>query len=337
MTTVLEKEPKIVNLEQQFEIEQSSEYKQSKDLIQKEFVTQDQITVLIPTLNEEEAIGRVIDELKSEGFYNILVVDGYSDDLTVKIAKSKGAFVIEQHGIGKGGAIRTALTRINTPYILVMDGDCTYKAKDIHRLLLHIVDHDEVIGARTKGRKNIPLANRFGNWVISKAFKLLFGKSITDVLSGMYLVKTDKLREAGELVSNSFDIEVEIASSIAANGDLTEVPISYGERVGKQKLKKLDGLRILRTLLWMANYSNPLLLFGAIGSFCIIPAIAILGWYGYDALFLHSWHLGYVLLGTVLFLFAIQALAFSLTSLLIKRSERRVNATIKKEISRYLS
>ena len=337
MTTVLEDESKVTVSDGQLEIEKLPSYKQTTDLIRKEFVTQDQVTVLIPTLNEQEAIGKVIEDLKSEGFYNILVADGYSDDLTVKIAKSKGAVVLEQHGLGKGGAIRTALAQIGTPYVLVMDGDCTYKAKDIHRLLSHIGDFDEVIGARTRGRKNIPLANRFGNWVISKAFKLLFNKPISDVLSGMYLIRTERLREAGELASTSFDVEVEIASSIAANGDLTEVPISYGERVGDQKLKKLDAFRILSTLLWMANYSNPLLLFGGIGSLCIIPALAILGWYGYLAVFRASWHFGYILLGTVLFLFAAQALAFSLISLLIKRSERRINATIKKEISKRVS
>jgi len=57
-------------------------------------------------LNEAEAIGKVIDELKQEGYKNILVVDGYSNDGTLEIAKQKGAKAIYQHGKGKAGAIK---------------------------------------------------------------------------------------------------------------------------------------------------------------------------------------------------------------------------------------
>ena len=86
---------------------------------------------MIPTLNEHEVIGRVLDDLKHFGFYNILVVDGYSNDGTVEIAKSKGAMVLNQHGVGKAGALATAIKTVNTPYMLVMDGDNTYKARTL--------------------------------------------------------------------------------------------------------------------------------------------------------------------------------------------------------------
>ena len=56
------------------------------------------LTIVLPTLNEEEAIGKVIDELKHEGYENILVVDGYSTDFTVKIAKERDAKVVLQKG-----------------------------------------------------------------------------------------------------------------------------------------------------------------------------------------------------------------------------------------------
>ena len=89
------------------------------------------LTIVLLTLNEEEAIGTVIDELKHEGYENILVVDGYSTDFTVKIAKEKGAKVVLQKGKGKTGAIKTAIELAKTPYILVMDADGTYNPKDI--------------------------------------------------------------------------------------------------------------------------------------------------------------------------------------------------------------
>ena len=67
-----------------------------------------EVTVVIPTLNEAEAIGKVIDELKQYGIVNIIVVDGHSTDGTPKIAKEKGVKVIFQEGKGKALAIKTA-------------------------------------------------------------------------------------------------------------------------------------------------------------------------------------------------------------------------------------
>ncbi len=73
------------------------------------------ITVVIPTLNEEEAIGKVLDELQSLGFNNIMIVDGYSTDRTVEIAKQFGVQTIRQHGKGKTGALKTAIEHVETP------------------------------------------------------------------------------------------------------------------------------------------------------------------------------------------------------------------------------
>ncbi|MEM0496456.1 MAG: glycosyltransferase, partial [Candidatus Nitrosocaldus sp.] len=67
------------------------------------------VTVVIPTLNEEQGIAKVIEELHSLGITNILVVDGYSSDRTVDVARSLGARVIYQHGKGKTGALKAAV------------------------------------------------------------------------------------------------------------------------------------------------------------------------------------------------------------------------------------
>jgi dolichol-phosphate hexosyltransferase len=286
-------------------------------------VAPNQLTVVIPVLNEREAIGKVLDDLKSAGFEHILVVDGYSNDGTPEIAESKGALVLRQRGPGKAGALATAIDVVSTPFMLVMDGDDTYKASDIARLLPHAAEYDEVIGARTGGRQNIPLLNRLGNWLISKSFKLLFDEPITDVLSGMYLLRTDTMRQI-QITSTSFDIEVEIAGSIASIGKITQVPIGYGERLGTQKLRSRDGGRIVTTLFWLAYYYNPLLLYGGLVSLCAIPAAGILAWALYEKVASGIWHSGYALLGVMLLLVAAQGAAISLGSLLTKRSENRI-------------
>lgn len=284
-------------------------------------------------LNEREAIGKVIDDLKKEGFNHLLVVDGYSTDGTPEIAYAKGALVLRQRGPGKAGALSTAVDAVATSYMLVMDGDDTYKAADIVRLLPYAADYDEVIGARTGGRQNIPLLNRLGNWLISKSFKLLFGEPITDVLSGMYLLRTETMRDI-HITSTSFDIEVEVASAIASIGRITQVPIGYGERLGTQKLRSRDGGRIITTLFWMAYYSNPLLLFGGLISLNAIPAVAILSWTLYQKLALDVWHSGWALFGVTLLLVATEGAAVALGSLLTKRSEQRIMLALRRHNGR---
>ncbi len=87
------------------------------------------VTVIIPTLNEVEGIGLVLNELIGVGVSRdrVLVVDGGSTDGTVRVAEERGVRVIRQLGRGgKADAIKTALRYVETPYMLVMDGDYTY-------------------------------------------------------------------------------------------------------------------------------------------------------------------------------------------------------------------
>lgn len=306
-----------------------SEFTFQSQLMERREVTPDQVTVVIPTLNESMAIGEVLDDLKREGYDNVLVVDGYSNDGTLEIARSKGAVVVRQHGPGKAGALKTAIGLVATPYVLVMDGDATYAASDIGKLLAYANEYDEVIGARSEGRDRIPRVNRFGNWVISRVFKLFFGAPVTDVLSGMYLLNTEKFREA-EITAASFDIEVEVASAMAASGKITQVPISYGKRLGKQKLRVSDGWRILSTLFWMAYYYNPVFLFGSIVGLAAVPAVAILLAVMFDGLYSGIWHGVYALFGLGLLLLSTQAASVALMSLITKRSERRITNQLKR-------
>lgn len=296
----------------------------------------DDLTIVIPTLNEANAIGFVIDELRSLGYRNILVVDGYSKDGTVEIAKSKRVKVIMQTAPGKGGAILTAIREVKTPYMLVMDGDGTYDPKYIKNIYRIAKDHDydEVIGVRVEGRENIPLLNRFGNWLINKVFKILMGRSISDVCSGMYLLKTDFAKTL-DITSESFDVEVEIAAQAVTYGSLGEVPIKYRRRIGEQKLKSFKhGLRIFMTILWMVNRYNPVLLYSSILALSAIPALFILSWVLYENFVRGVWHSGYALFGVMLLLLASQAASVSVISLLIKRLESRVTKMLKEKRKR---
>ena len=292
-------------------------------------VGKDEVTVVIPTFNEEQAIGMVLDEVSAAGYENVLVVDGYSVDGTVKLAESRGIPVVQQNGPDKTGAIRTAVDLVKTPYMLVMDGDYTYCAKDIERFLNHGGRYAQIVGVRNRACMN--WVHRAGNWMITHTFNLLLGAGLSDVCSGMYLLRTDVAREL-ELQSKGFRTEVEVVAQTVLEGSVTEVPVGYRPRVGKRKLSTWrSGFEIIAAILGLARRYNPVLLFSAIAALSIIPASFVLGWVGLKLLLFGVFHNWWAMLGLFLLLLAFQALAVSTVSILLKRSERRIMQALRKE------
>ena len=230
------------------------------------------ITVVIPTLNEEEGIGKVLDELQSLGLNNIMIVDGYSTDRTVEIAKQFGVQTILQHGKGKTGALKTAIEHIETPYLLVMDGDYTYDASCINRFMQHIDCYDEIIGARIEGTNTMSLSHKYGNKMITKLFNSLMGTSLSDVCSGMYVIRTKALQSI-DLLTTGFDVESEIAAQIASLGRITEIPVNYRSRLGKQKLSTWrHGYKIVKNIIRVGKLYNPSTFYSILGKSLMIPA-----------------------------------------------------------------
>jgi dolichol-phosphate mannosyltransferase len=241
-------------------------------------IDRNQITVVIPTLNEEKAIGSVLSEVQREGFENILVVDGYSRDNTVEEVEKFGIKPIQQEGGGKTGAIKTAINHVRTPYFIVIDGDSTYDPVDIELLAREAVKFNQVIGSR-RDRVNIKPLNRFGNNMINLCFNVFFGTHLTDVCSGLYILRTNF---AKTLVLNSrgFDVEVEIAAQAANSNSIKEVPIAYRTRIGVQKLNPLrDGFKIVKTILSLGRKYNPIIFYSFLASILlIVPGLFFLFW-----------------------------------------------------------
>jgi dolichol-phosphate hexosyltransferase len=232
-------------------------------LMQNQFYNQidrSEVTVIVPTLNEEQSIGLVLKDLQLEGYVNILVVDGDSADKTVQNAKKYNVQIIQQKGKGKAGAIKTAIEHINTPYLVLIDADSTYNPNEIDRILEKAPHYNQVIGAR-QDRINIKKINRFGNNLINGLFNFFFGTHLKDVCSGMYSLKTNFAKEMN-LKSEGFDIEVEIAAYSSSFNSIKEVPISYNKRIGMQKLNSLrDGFKIIFSILDLARKLSPIIFY----------------------------------------------------------------------------
>jgi len=284
------------------------------------------VTVVVPTLNEEEGIAKVIQELHSVGLGNIMVIDGYSRDKTVEIAKQSGAKILFQQGRGKTGALKTAIDQTETPFILVIDGDFTYDASSIGRLLQHMQHYDEIIGARKPTeKKSMSSLHKLGNRVITRLFNLLMNTDLSDVCSGLYLLRTETVREIN-LSTAGFDAEVEIAAQIATTGKITEVPVNYRPRLGRQKLSTWKGgFRIIRSIFGLARSYNPGVFYSMIGSLLMIPAgvflaMSFLQWLAGEDMS-NSWFF----VGLSMLLVAIQSMSVGVVSLVMRRAELRIN------------
>ena len=288
-----------------------------------------EVTVVIPTLNEAKAIGKVIDELKQHGITNIIVVDGHSTDGTPEIAKQKGAKVIFQEGKGKAAAIKTALKHVKTPYILIMDGDYTYPAKYVKKLYEKIKEgYDEVIGARRWTKRTQNLVFRFGNKMLTTLFNLLLGAKLSDVLSGMYIIRKNTISDA-LFETKGFSVETEIAAHIASTTTkVTEIPIVYRKRLGRKKLGVKHGFLIAKDMMRLAWRYNPVFTIFAAGALLLVPGLSLGSWVAYHYFFTGIKYYVKGLVAIMLTLAGFQSLLIAILALYLKRMEYRLNRRI---------
>lgn len=223
------------------------------------------ITVLIPCYNESEAIADVIHkmpkhDLKALGYaLEVLVVDNNSTDNTTEVARAAGARVVHEAKQGKGNAIRRGFYSLSddTEFVIMLDGDDTYRAEEILRLVEPIKSGfaQVILGSRIMGSISVGSMhrlNRMGNVIFSWLVRVVYRVPVTDVLTGYYAWSIDAVKELRpHLQSTNFAIEMEMTTKMARlNHRIYSVPISYDARQGDSSLHPVrDGLRILRMFL----------------------------------------------------------------------------------------
>jgi len=272
------------------------------------------ICILIPTLDEEETIGGIIREFKSEGFENIFVIDGNSEDSTREIAKREGARVEVQRGKGKGTAVKQAFELIDNEIIVMIDGDGTYSPSEAGKLLAPIIngEAEHVIGNRFAYGGAFAKLHRIGNRVLNKIFGFGYGVRLNDILSGYKALTRDAVKKM-KLEREGFEIEAEMAIESVKRGiRIKEVPIRYEKRRGKSKLNFVrDGSKIAYTLYVLARTHNPIFYFGIIG-FLFIAVGFLSGIYVVLEWFEGITHVPLAVLTSLLIISGVQFLIFGL-------------------------
>jgi len=208
------------------------------------------ITVIIPCLNEEKGIERVLRRMP-EFVDERIVVDNGSTDGTAQVAESFGARVIREEVRGYGRAYKKGFATATGDIIVTLDGDHSYPPDAISYLLeafLHLeVDFLNASRFPVRQAKAMSFKHKCGNLVLSVAMSALFFRWVRDSQSGMWVLRRsvlEKMRLTSEGMAFSEEIKIEAIRRPGIR--FAEISIQYSSRLGEIKLNPWrDGLHNL--------------------------------------------------------------------------------------------
>lgn len=221
------------------------------------------IRVIIPAFNEQNALGKVLDEIPLDLVKEIVVVDNASTDNTAQIAINLGVTLLKESRKGYGNACLKAIDYIAsldepTDIVVFLDADYSDYPREMNQLLKPIVkdNYDLVIGSRALGDKergSMTIYQVIGNWLATKLIGIFYHIKFTD-LGPFRAIKFDKLILLSMQDKNyGWTVEMQIK---AAKHKLrcVEVPADYRKRIGFSKVSGtlkgtiLAGYKIIWTI-----------------------------------------------------------------------------------------
>lgn len=239
------------------------------------------IAVMLPCLNEATTIERVVaDFQRALPAATVYVYDNGSADGTAERAGSAGAVVRYEDRKGKGNVVRRMFADIDADVYILADGDDTYDARDAPALVSLLLEgpSDMVVATRERGEEAVMRERRghnAGNAMLSRLVASIFGRALTDILSG-YRAMSRRFVKTFPGESSGFEIETELSvHALDLRMPVAEMPSGYmarSEEAGDSKLNTFrDGLRIAGTILNLFRHFRPLLFFSIVALLFAIP------------------------------------------------------------------
>ena len=241
--------------------------------------------VLIPCYNEELTIEKVIKDFKKElPDADIYVYDNNSKDKTAQIAKANGAIVNHEYRQGKGNVVRSMFRDINADIYVMVDGDDTYPAEEVHKLIKPVQEGraDMAIGDRltngTYQKENKRHFHEFGNNLVRKSINVLFNTKLKDIMTG-YRVFNKVFVKNMPVMSPKFEIETEMSlHALDKKFIIEEIPIVYRDRPegSVSKLNTVsDGMKVIKTIIKMFKDFKPRQFFWVIALIFVIIGLIV--------------------------------------------------------------
>jgi hypothetical protein len=241
-----------------------------------------QIAVLIPCYNEERTVAQVVRDFGAMlPMARIFVYDNNSTDQTVARAKEAGAIVCTEKYQGKGNVMRRMFSDIEADIYVLVDGDNTYHAASAPEMIDKLLGEqlDMVVGTRLtahEGDDSFRRGHQFGNHLLTGFMSLIFGRQLTDMLSG-YRVMSRRFVKSFPALSQGFETETELTiHALELKMPIAEMVTPYGSRPegSESKLSTYrDGCRILFTIIALFKKERPLTFFTIL--FCLLAALSL--------------------------------------------------------------
>ena len=243
------------------------------------------IAVILPCYNEALTIGKVIDDFHRElPQATVYVYDNNSSDDTSRIATEHGATVRFDPRQGKGNVCRQMFRDIDADAYVMVDGDDTYPAEALMRVLQPVLDGraDMVIGDRLSNgsyeRENRRNFHSLGNNLVRSAVNRFFGTSLSDIMTG-YRAFSRRFVKNFPALSGGFQLETEMTIfALSHHMRIVEVPIDFTERP-EGSFSKLstfrDGAKVLLCIFNMYRHYRPLAFFSWAALLLALFAIAV--------------------------------------------------------------
>lgn len=203
------------------------------------------IVVIIPAVNEEESIGKVVNDIPKNLVDTIIVCNNGSKDQTEQVAKAAGAIVVNESRSGYGwaclkGMAFAAEMEVKPDIIVFIDGDYSDYPAELPNVIAPIVndDIDLVIGSRALGAKekgSMTFPQRFGNWLATRLMRIFYRVKYTD-LGPFRAIKYDRLMALG-MSDKTYGWTIEMQLRAAKQKlSYAEVPVNYKKRIGVSKV-----------------------------------------------------------------------------------------------------
>ena len=259
------------------------------------------VSVIIPAYNEEEAIGKVIDEiikvLQENNIYEnseIIVVNDGSTDSTRDRAVEKGIVVLDNpQNIGYGYSLKKGIENARNETIVITDADLTYPFSYVTEMLkIKEQGYDLIVGARTGKYYKESMFKNILRKILKKIVEFVSGKKVKDINSGLRVFDKSTVMKYFPRLCNTFSFTTSQTLAYLMNDLIVYyLDIPYSKRCGKTKIHLLkDSIKSMRYILEAGIYYNPLKIFTFLTMICI--TLAIIGF-----IFSHFMgiHAGYIL------------------------------------------
>jgi glycosyltransferase involved in cell wall biosynthesis len=239
--------------------------------------------VLIPCFNEAAAIADVVRAFRAAlPHATIFVFDNNSTDGTAQVARAAGAVVRSETRQGKGHVVRRMFADIDADIYILVDGDGTYDAAVAPAMARLLVERQlDMVNAARIGQEQAAYrrGHALGNRVLTGLVAGIFGRQITDMLSG-YRAFSRRFVKSFPALATGFETETEFTvHALEMQMPVAELPAAYRGRPpgGASKLRTIrDGLRILATIVRLVKEERPLAFFsGAGGILLALSAVLV--------------------------------------------------------------